>query len=135
MNWTERHWAALIARRDGLLRAGVQRTTVIHVNDMQPGDVYIGRANGRRRLKASPFANPFVIGKDGDRAEVIATYRAWLLYQPDLLARLPELAGKRLACWCSPAACHGDVLVELLNNHVARLEAATTYLARRMVRR
>jgi hypothetical protein len=25
----------------------------------------------RRGLKASPFANPFVIGRDGDRAKVI----------------------------------------------------------------
>lgn len=29
------------------------------------------------------------------------------------MAALPELKG-RLGCWCKPEACHGDVLVELL---------------------
>jgi hypothetical protein len=33
--------------------------------------------------------------------------------RPDLLARVSELAGKRIGCWCKPAACHGDVLAEL----------------------
>jgi hypothetical protein len=33
---------------------------------------------------------------------------------PDILARIPELKGKRLGCWCKPDACHGDVLIELV---------------------
>ncbi len=92
------------------------RTTVIHVHDMQPeeGDIYIGRAVSRRRLKASPFANPFKLGKDGDRPEIMAKYREYIQTRPDLLARLPELRGHRLACWCAPEACHGDILVELI---------------------
>jgi len=33
-----------------------------------------------------------------------------------LLARLPELRGKDLACWCKIGApCHADVLIELAN--------------------
>jgi len=33
-----------------------------------------------------------------------------------LLARLPELRGKNLACWCSLGkACHADVLLEWAN--------------------
>ena len=31
----------------------------------------------------------------------------------DLVARLPGLRGKTLACWCKPGPCHGDVLVRL----------------------
>ena len=31
----------------------------------------------------------------------------------DLLAQLHTLKGKRLACWCKPKACHGDVLAKL----------------------
>ncbi|XP_052078951.1 uncharacterized protein LOC127717247 [Mytilus californianus] len=27
---------------------------------------------------------------------------------------LSELRGKNLGCWCHPAPCHGDVLIELL---------------------
>lgn len=25
-----------------------------------------------------------------------------------------ELEGKNLGCWCKPEACHGDILVELI---------------------
>ena len=33
-----------------------------------------------------------------------------------ILARLPELRGKNLACWCKPGTpCHTDVLLELAN--------------------
>lgn len=71
------------------------------------GDVYIGRP--------SKWGNPFRIGPDGTREEVVAKYRAWLLKQPHLLAALPELRGKTLGCWCAPQACHGDVLAELAN--------------------
>ena len=39
------------------------------------------------------------IGLDGTREEVIEKYRAWLLEQPEgLMAALPELRGKDLAC-------------------------------------
>ena len=76
-------------------------------------DIYIGRASPRKGLKASVWANPFKIGRDGTRAEVIAKYRAYLQTRPDLLAHLAELRGKRLACWCAPEPCHGDVRAEL----------------------
>ncbi len=49
------------------------------------------------------------------RAESIEKYEAWLKEQPELMAALPELRGKVLGCWCSPYACHGDVLVRLAN--------------------
>ena len=65
-------------------------------------DVYIGRG--------SIWGNPFVIGRDGDRAEVIRKYEAYLASQPELIVRLPELRGKRIGCFCAPQACHGDVL-------------------------
>lgn len=91
---------------------------VIHVRDLaaHPGAVYVGRPVSRRRLPGSPFANPFRIGKDGDRVTVIERYRAWLLAQPDLVERARrELRGKVLACWCAPRPCHADVLLEVAN--------------------
>jgi hypothetical protein len=66
------------------------------------------------------WGNPFVIGEDGTREEVIAKYREYLLGKPELLARLPQLRGKVLACWCAPKACHGDVLAELANCEEAK---------------
>jgi hypothetical protein len=59
------------------------------------------------------WGNPFKIGKDGDRATVIAKYEEWILTRLDLLADLPALRGKRLGCHCKPLACHGDVLARL----------------------
>ena len=62
--------------------------------------------------RATPWGNPFVLGRDGDRATVIARHRDEYLHcQPGLLARLGELRGKALGCWCAPQACHADVLV------------------------
>ena len=64
----------------------------------------------------SKWGNPFRIGPDGTREEVVEKYRDWIQTQPELMAALPELKGKRLGCWCKPLACHGDVLVELVDN-------------------
>jgi hypothetical protein len=34
---------------------------------------------------------------------------------PEMMRRLPELAGKRLGCFCRPQnSCHGDNYLELL---------------------
>lgn len=80
-------------------------TRVVHCKK-EPYDVYIGRPG--------PWGNPFTIPDHGDRATVIAKYRAFLMCNPMLLGRLEELRGKTLGCYCKPDACHGDVLVELL---------------------
>ena len=79
-------------------------TTVVHCR-REPYDVYIGRP--------SIFGNPFRIGRDGTREEVIAKYAAWVKTQPQIMAQVPSLRGKRLGCYCSPDACHGDVLARL----------------------
>src|SRR5437867_3137794 len=68
-------------------------------------DVYVGRP--------SPWGNPFVIERDGTREEVVAKYAAWVRTQPHLLARIAELRGKTLGCWCAPLLCHADVLAKL----------------------
>jgi hypothetical protein len=47
---------------------------------------------------------------------VVAQYRTELLKDPEQLARLPELRGKDLMCWCPLGeVCHADVLLELTN--------------------
>ena len=69
--------------------------------------VYIGRP--------SKWGNPFIIGKHGNRNEVIAAYRKYIEHSPKLLADLSELRGRHLVCWCSPLPCHGHVLLELAN--------------------
>lgn len=82
-------------------------TRVVHCKK-EPFDVYIGRG--------SKWGNPFKIGQDGTRQDVIVKYCDYVATRADLLAALPELKGKVLGCWCHPQACHGDVLAELADN-------------------
>ena len=90
------------------------RHLVVHCKK-GPYDVYVGRPNPRV-AGGGPWGNPFKLDRDGDRATVIARYRAWLLGQPALVARArAELRGKVLGCWCAPLPCHGDVLAEIAN--------------------
>ena len=81
-------------------------------------DVYIGRP--------SKWGNPFTIGKDGTREEVIDKYEDWLLgvisspngeQKPSLEEAKSELTGKVLGCWCAPKACHGDILIRFLGRN------------------
>lgn len=77
-------------------------------------DVYVGRRmEGLVWTHASIWGNPFYW--PGRRAQSIERYRQWIVEQPALVARLPELRGKVLGCWCKPGLCHGDVLVSLAN--------------------
>ena len=86
-----------------------------------PKNVYIGRAGvvfieGKRYPSApSPLANPFKIGRDGTREDVLEKFEAFtrrrLEVSPQLLR---ELEGKTLGCWCKPDACHGDILVKIM---------------------
>ena len=79
-------------------------TKVVHCK-RAPYDVYIGRPG--------KWGNPFEIGKDGTREEVIAKYETYIMNKPELLADLHELKGKVLGCYCKPLACHGDILAQL----------------------
>ena len=99
------------SRRCGLKARPKPRGRNWHENEiLAENEVYIGRRSIRYGLPESIWHNPFVIGKDGTRGEVIAKFEAYILAKPELLAQLHTLKGKRLACWCKPLACHGDVL-------------------------
>jgi hypothetical protein len=69
--------------------------------------VYVGRP--------TVWGNPFVIGRDGTRAEVIAAYEAWLVETGLIEAAKRELRGHDLACHCAPLPCHADVLLRIAN--------------------
>ena len=61
------------------------------------------------------WGNPYVIGKDGDRTDVIAKYEDYVRSSKIMMRRLHELQGKRLGCFCdSTTPCHGDVLIKLI---------------------
>lgn len=68
-------------------------------------DVYIGRG--------SKWGNPYEIGKDGTRQEVIEKYERYVR-NSSLLKELKELEFSVLGCYCKPKICHGDVLIKLI---------------------
>lgn len=71
-------------------------------------DIYIGRG--------SMWGNPYKIGEDGTREEVIYKFKKllWNLMKSGSISDddLLELDGKRLGCFCKPQDCHGDVIVQ-----------------------
>ncbi len=90
--------------------------------------LYIGRANKRYGMADSLLRNPFAIGPDGTRNEVIALFREYLwecINKKNVVYdALVKLAGVEhdlnLVCYCKPHACHGDVIiqaVQYLKNH------------------
>lgn len=85
--------------------------------------IYIGRDNPHPKynLIGSILANPYHVGKDGTREQVIAKYRVWLweriqekgvVYHELLEVALRIIAGNNLilTCYCKPLDCHGDVV-------------------------
>ncbi|MNJ39218.1 hypothetical protein D3C77_340850 [compost metagenome] len=76
-------------------------------------DVYIGRG--------TLWGNPYQMGKEGTRDEVIAKFaydfeRRFLKLPEKFDENIEKLRGKTLGCHCKPAACHGDVIANYLNS-------------------
>ena len=61
----------------------------------------------------SKWSNPYSARKYG-REKCLELYEEYVVCEQNLLDSLHELDGKILGCWCKPAACHGDVLVKLV---------------------
>jgi hypothetical protein len=98
------------------LREGVM-VTVVNVGDFRGAMVKISRPN--------VLGNPYHIGKDGTREQVIAKYRVWLwervkergpVYEKLVeILDAEDLFGEvTLGCHCTPLPCHGDVIVKCL---------------------
>lgn len=72
-----------------------------------PEDVYIGRP--------SEWGNPFKMGPNQSREDVIQKYQEYIESTPGMLEKIRKLKGKNLVCFCSPKPCHGDILLKLAN--------------------
>ena len=84
----------------------MMRTTVVNKRDL----MYIGRG--------SIWGNPFKVTITTSRIVAIEKYRPYIkkkLQESPKLYNLDKLRGKILVCFCKPQACHGDILVELLD--------------------
>ena len=104
----------------------MQRIEIVNVRGLEVNAssvVYIGRAFAG--WKGSVLGNPFQIGKDGSREEVIQMYRRWLWFrmqeqgqvQKEIL-RLAAMYARgesiKLGCWCFPQACHGEIVARAI---------------------
>lgn len=102
----------------------MRNTTLVHIDEER--DVYIGR----QKWKLFHYGNPFshIPGKgipSSSRAAAVDAYQKWLVgedhgwVEPDrrlwILKNLKNLKGKRIACHCTPLQCHGDILINLIN--------------------
>lgn len=66
--------------------------------------VYIGRP--------SVFGNPYVIGTDGTRQQVIDLFETYA--RENLMHEIKQLKEDDvLGCWCKPQPCHGDIIIKL----------------------
>lgn len=89
-------------------------TKVVNLGD-EDYDVFIGRPS----IWGNPYSHKegtsakWVVGS---RKEAIEKYREYIQTQPKLLNQVHKLRGKTLGCFCKPSMCHGDVLVELIEN-------------------
>ncbi len=103
--------------------ANSEATRVINITSGAPYDIYIGWQRpawmwgGGYHLPRSDWRNPYNKAyRDGHitvREAIELFLYDLLVTRPDLVAQLPELRGKTLACWCKPGPCHGDAIAQL----------------------
>ena len=88
---------------------------ILNIKKTKEYDAYIGRRGYGYWDTDVYFGNPFEIGKNGTREDVIQKFRDYfndrIVKDIEFKRRVLELNGKRLGCFCKPLACHGDVKV------------------------
>ena len=122
----ERRTVAETARRLGMKAADAAWAKPGHEPEKPPPtlnlrdrDAWIAVQKGEavRIDRKTDWGNPILLKNRDDpaeRREVVEQYRSYLADAIDSgkidIDRLSRLAGRKLACHCAPAACHGDVL-------------------------
>ena len=88
--------------------------------------IYIGRPG---KGQDGYFGNPVVVGeqcpvcgqihvKPGETLVCYREYLQWRVdHDPEFRVNLQNLRGKTLGCFCKPRPCHGDVIVEWLEEN------------------
>lgn len=85
-------------------RKRVGTTTIVNLKHIKECDVYCGRGG--------LFGNPFVIGRDGTREEVLIMYGVYLKQNKHLIRKAQrELIGRVCGCFCVPEGCHVEILI------------------------
>lgn len=71
--------------------------------------------NVHRVDRTSRWGNPFKIGRDGSRDDVLVEHEKLLRENPEMVNEIWHLRNKPLGCWCEPLPCHGWLLAFLAN--------------------
>jgi hypothetical protein len=102
--------------RMDLLDAGI--TVVINMNRDSHILKYATDAGIYVRCdRFSEWGNPFIMGVDGSRDEVIFNFeKHYLPFKRGLISKISELKGKALGCHCYPERCHCEILSKLAND-------------------
>lgn len=98
-----------------------------------PRRIRLSRKRGCRKprhavtvARPTRWGNPWLVGKHGDQATCVQAHADWLAGKrhdapngasaKEVLARIGELRGRDLACWCGlDGPCHADTLLRLAN--------------------
>ena len=92
---------------------------VVNIKNYEDTDyIYIGRP--------SKYGNPFSSKESritdnivGSKEEALDKFRDYINNKPEIINELiEELKNNgvyKLGCWCVPSKCHGDILVEKIN--------------------
>lgn len=99
----------------------MEKPRVIHIKDStgSKDEVYIGRAKAGHD---GYFGNPIAKGRQCpvchethlSPGDTLPCYKKWLwqrlLADSEFAAKVMDLAGKTLVCFCHPNPCHGNIL-------------------------
>jgi hypothetical protein len=89
----------------------------------QAAGVYVGRP--------TELGNPYVIGRDGSREQVIEKYHTWLRKQwrfrrparaflEELVEQYRATGQLTLLCHCAPQRCHAEVIADAIQKIAQR---------------
>jgi len=111
---------------------------VVNISSKKLDDILV--FSTERIDRTTPWGNPYIIGINGNRDDVCNRYKEWLsewiISDREIIIKigiheysnkwviehLYLLIGKDLACWCAPQQCHGDILLELVEELIKLLE-------------
>lgn len=111
---------------------GEPTTELVNQKRTDEFDVDIGRADyGSSNMNNTSVGEPGWLGNpyskdDYGREKCIELFRKdfveRLQTDPEFRRAVEGLQGKTLGCWCKPKACHGDVILEFLEDGQAFIE-------------
>lgn len=101
-------------------------TKIINIKSGEKYDIYIGRSG---HGKDGYFGNPFIIGKHGNREEVLKKYKEYfykkIVTDQEFKDKILSLNGKILGCFCDTndkeITCHGQIIQEYLIKYNSEL--------------